>query len=184
MTSSFLRPDYTDPVVRTALAHFTETAIDAALEPSTRATYASHVRGYTRFCDEWGQLPAFPVSRTSLQYYMAHYIATGQASTTLRSIISAIKSHNERAGHAWLPDPDRASLKRLLTGLFKIKPPVPTRKLPVTLGVFDRIATNTDLSELQHAEWVTMCYVHDLVSSARASSSASESATSTSYPAA
>jgi integrase len=134
---------------------------DAALEPSTHSTYATHRRQYTTFCHQF-HLQPFPATKATLQLYAAHWVATGHAHTTLPAIFSAIKDAHRRHGWAWLSTRDQEWMAAYMRGIRKSYPHRPRRKQPMTMSILHQLAAIANFANVHEVQYIAMAFLaHD-----------------------
>lgn len=157
----YAQPSYATSADRAHLREVADAIYDAALEPSTHASYNTHRRQYSRFCQQL-HLQAFPASKLSLQLYAAHWVATGHAHTTLPSIFSAIKHEHRKNGWAWLSTQDKDWLSTYMRGIRKSFPHHPRRKQPMTMSILHQMAAIANFDNIQEVQFLAMAFLaHD-----------------------
>ena len=131
----------------------------AALEPTSRAALASHVRSYESFCRS-ARIQAFPVSFVSVGLFLVQYCRwAGHTARSIPSILSHLRRANRQFSSNWLSEEESWRLNDLITSLRK-KDATPSRqKLPITHRVMDAMQAVADLSNHQDFQLVTMCRV-------------------------
>lgn len=159
--SSSSRPSSSLAYAHGELQVIADAIFNAALEPSSHEVYASHQRSYIAFCRA-NNLTPFPVSKTSLQLYAAHWVITGHAHTTLPSIFSSLKHVHRQQGWPWLTDLEQQWFACYMRGIRKAFPHQPRRKQPMVQSILHALAARADFSQLHVVQYITMAFLaHD-----------------------
>lgn len=158
---NYVQPSYATSAARDQLRHLADDIFQAALEPSTRATYETHRRQYSNFCAKFNITP-FPASKNSLRLYAAHWVATGHAHTTLPGIFTALKSVHRQHGWPWLTEVEKQWMAAYMRGIKKAFPHTPDRKRPMTMSILHQLAAAANFSNLNECQYITMALLaHD-----------------------
>lgn len=131
------------------------------LAPNSRRSYASNVRGFYRFCASHSLTP-FPITRSTLSLYAAHWMLKGNKYSSFKGIRSSLKYQSFLLGHPWLDATDLEWMKKLCKGINRTIHHTPRRAAPLTVDILFRMAAIADFSQLSHVQFLTMAFVaHD-----------------------
>jgi hypothetical protein len=108
---------------------------DNSLKMSTKKTYTSAQNRFLRFCNEYNFI-AYPVSETTLLYYISYLFKEGLKGNSIRVYLSAIRNLNIM--HDCPPPVHTPKILLALKGAVTLSAP-PTRKLPITFDILQRI---------------------------------------------
>lgn len=158
------RLDYARREERRQLHKYAREIYLSHLAESTRRKYSSHEQCYRRWCKKFGvkgfarRGGRMPVE--SLCLYMADFLMRGMSSSSLPTMLSALKKAAEYRGVRWIDSNpvDKAYLANMLRGCRNVRPPVPRRCRPITLKLLFKLQRAAG-NNVREQQYMTMAWV-------------------------
>jgi site-specific recombinase XerD len=135
--------------------------INQSARPNTRRAYATQLRQWMTWCEAQGR-PAFPADPSDVANYLAERAHAGQAVSTLRTVVAAIKAGHDANG---LPfDTKAPAITKTLRGVHNSNAKLPRQAEPIRGADIVDLMASTDTSPigLRDAALLALGYVFAL----------------------